>query len=79
MINTIDLAAGIAAGEAAAIKETTIGNLFYGACGSLRQNHGGTGYEKTDFAIGYCNAYMMFIDRLDRDIVTDFAGFIVEG
>jgi hypothetical protein len=71
----LQMRAGYDAGCAAGKAETQIGALFCGSAGSLRVNHGGDGYERTPFAIGYRFGYAAAIDN--KKIITNERGEIV--
>jgi hypothetical protein len=65
---------GYDAGYAAGGAETDLGALFLGSAGSLRINHGGDGYQRTPFGIGYRIGYSAAIEG--KEIRTDARGEI---
>ena len=69
-----EMRAGYDAGLAAGGVETELGALFLGSAGSLRTNHGGDGYQRTPFGIGYRIGYAAAIEG--NDIRTNARGEI---
>ena len=71
----MQLRAGYDAGCEAGAAETQLGALFLGSAGSLRINHGGDGYQRTPYGIGYRAGYAAAIEH--KNIYTNARGEVV--